>query len=125
MAICPTCKANPHDANGDLCVCDTPWCERCDRPVRPQGFTRTLRNEPITVAFDGYHPGELGGGIRGYSDTVTVSVDSGDPGGDKGEMTDFMQQRLIEWFDGSVVSGGSGSVWISTENASISKHGRG
>jgi hypothetical protein len=66
-------------------------------------FTRRLRNEPLTLTFDVEHPGELQAGIRAYSDTVTVTVDSGDPGGSPDEFTEEMQRFLLAWFDGAAV----------------------
>lgn len=71
--------------------------------MRPQGFTRRLRNQPMTLTFDVIHPGERGAGIRAYSDTVTVTVDSGDPGGVQDEFTEEMQKFLLQWFDGAAV----------------------
>jgi hypothetical protein len=66
-------------------------------------FTRRLRNEPLTLTFDVEHPGELQAGIRAYSDCVTVTVDSGDPGGDPSEFQTFILELLSEWFDGAAV----------------------
>ena len=75
-------------------------------------FTRRLRNEPLTLTFDVEHPGELQAGIRAYSDRVTVTVDSGDPGGQRAtnlreetswEFAEEMQRFLLAWFDGAAV----------------------
>ena len=75
-------------------------------------FTRRLRNEPMTLTFDVEHPGELQAGIRAYSDRVTVTVDSGDPGGQRAtnlreetswEFAEEMQRFLLAWFDGAAV----------------------
>ena len=52
------------------------------------------------------HPGEYAAGIIGFSDTVTINIGSGDPGGDKtGEdsFQEFMRQALLEWYDGASV----------------------
>jgi hypothetical protein len=68
-----------------------------------QGFSRTLRNEPLTLTFDIEHPGELGAGLRPYSEQVTVTVDSGDPGGSPDEFQEHIQQSLSDWFDGAAV----------------------
>ena len=65
-------------------------------------FTRRLRNEPLTLIFDIEHPGERAAGLRAYSEQVTVTVDSGDPGGVH-EFAEEMQQFLSEWFDGAAV----------------------
>ena len=76
-------------------------------------FTRRLRNEPLTLTFDVEHPGDVIQSLRcgtvtrrqegGYSDRVTVTVDSGDPGGDPGEFETFIQESLSQWFDGAAV----------------------
>jgi len=70
---------------------------------------RRLRNEPLTLTFDVEHPGELQAGIRAYSDRVTVTVDSGDPGGYPGEpygpseFESYIYKAISEWFDGAAV----------------------
>jgi hypothetical protein len=66
-------------------------------------FTRRLRNQPLTLTFDVEHPGELQAGIRAYSDTVTVTVDSGNPGSSPDEFQEHILQSLSEWFDGAAV----------------------
>ena len=55
----------------------------------------------MEIIFDVNNPGEYEAGILGYSDTVTVRVESGDPGGEPGEFAECMTQALIEWFDGA------------------------
>ena len=99
-----------------------PTCKLCglqhsenDCHVLPpiQAFTRRLRNEPLTLTFDVEHPGDVIQSLRcgtvtrrqegGYSDRVTVTVDSGDPGGDPGEFETFIQESLSQWFDGAAV----------------------
>jgi len=55
-------------------------------------------------AFDVYYPGERDAGIIGYTDTIAIDVDSGDPGGETGEFEAFMASCLSEWFDGARVS---------------------
>ena len=66
-------------------------------------FTRRLRNQPMTITYDVIHPSELGAGLRGYEEIVTVTVDSGDPGGSPNEFAEEMQKFLAEWFDGAAV----------------------
>jgi hypothetical protein len=78
-----------------------------------QAFTRRLRNEPLTLTFDVVHPGDVIQSLRcgtvtrrqegGYSDRVTVTLDSGDPGGDPREFATFIQESLSQWFDGAAV----------------------
>ena len=42
-------------------------------------------------------------GLRGFTDKVIVSVESGDPGGDPGEFEVYMEKALSTWFDGAFV----------------------
>jgi hypothetical protein len=55
------------------------------------------------VTFKINHPGESGAGIRSFSDTITIEIESGDPGGDVGEFEEHLKQTLIEWYDGAKV----------------------
>jgi hypothetical protein len=108
-----------------------PTCKLCgmqhsenDCHILPpiQAFTRRLRNEPLTLTFDVEHPGDVIQSLRcgtvtrrlegGYSDRVTVTVDSGDPGGQRAtnlreetswEFAEEMQRFLSQWFDGAAV----------------------
>jgi len=59
------------------------------------------------LKFDVYHPGEMGAGILGYSDAVTVTVEN-DPGGEEGEFEQYMRECLAEWFDGAKVTPNDG-----------------
>lgn len=54
----------------------------------------------MRLKFNIEHKGEIGAGIRSYTDTVIIDVESGDPGGDNEEFMNFMQSALAEWFDG-------------------------
>ena len=66
-----------------------------------------MKTQKIKFIYDIEHPGEYGAGIHGFSDTVIVIVESGDPGGEsKGEdsFQDFMLQSLREWYDGAGVT---------------------
>ena len=56
------------------------------------------------LIFDVYDPGENASGIVGFADTVTVMVESGDPGGDVGDFDNAMLEALKEWYDGAGVS---------------------
>jgi len=80
--------------------CGEAPCVEWNKAHRTQ---RRLRNEPLALTFDVEHPGELQAGLRAYSDTVTVTVDSGDPGGSPDEFTEEMQKFLLGWFDGAAV----------------------
>lgn len=46
------------------------------------------------------HP-DHSAGMLGYSDDITIIVDSDNPGGEPGEFEEFMQECLAEWFDGA------------------------
>ena len=49
-------------------------------------------------------PEELNAGLRGYSDDITLTVDSGDPGGKSGEFENDMIDFLKEWYDGAKIT---------------------
>ena len=70
-------------------------------------FTRKMLNQPLTLTFEVEHPGELASGMRGYSEKVTVTVDSGDPGGEAGEFALHIRQALEDWHHGARVT------WVS------------
>jgi hypothetical protein len=55
------------------------------------------------IEYEIENGGEISAGLLPYSETVCVVVESGDPGGDDGEFAVFMQDCLMEWFDGSAV----------------------
>jgi len=48
-------------------------------------------------------PSEPGAGIRGFSDFIHITVDSGDPCGEEGEFEEFVLGCLREWYDGAAV----------------------
>ena len=50
------------------------------------------------------YPSELSAGIVGFTDEITIEIDSGDPGGDKGEFEQHMLNALRGWYDGAKVS---------------------
>lgn len=58
---------------------------------------------PKTYRFSIYNPGEYSAGIRSFHDRIRVTVDSGNPGGEKGDFEKYMQECLQEWYDGSHV----------------------
>jgi len=58
----------------------------------------------MKIVFDIYMPGDFSAGIAGFSDMVSIEVDSGDPGGDAGEFKEHMKQALVEWYDGAKVT---------------------
>lgn len=63
-----------------------------------------LGRTEMKVKFCVDHPEELGAGIRGFNDVVTISVASGNPGGEQGEFEEFMKDCLAEWYDGASVT---------------------
>jgi hypothetical protein len=48
-------------------------------------------------------PSDMSAGLRGFTDTIIVNVESGDPGGEPGEFAQYMRDCLAEWFDGAGV----------------------
>jgi hypothetical protein len=56
-----------------------------------------------TWSFDVVHHGERSAGILAYSDTIRISVESGDPGGIEGEFEQYIRQCLAQWYDGARV----------------------
>jgi hypothetical protein len=63
-------------------------------------------HEAFSVSVSSYftHPGEPAAGTVGFTDTVTIAVESGDPGGGVGEFVRFMRKALDEWYDGAEVT---------------------
>ena len=57
----------------------------------------------MKIQFDIISPGEIAAGIRGFTDLVSVDVDSGNPGGEAGEFEEFIRQALADWYDGARV----------------------
>jgi hypothetical protein len=57
----------------------------------------------MKITYDVDFPAELGAGIRGFTETITVEVESGDPGGEEGEFAVWMRQAINEWYDGARV----------------------
>lgn len=53
--------------------------------------------------FDVHVPSELSAGIRGYSDTIKLYLESGDPGGEPKEFEKFLIESLEQWYDGGKV----------------------
>jgi len=67
------------------------------KPVKPQPVAGTK------IAFEIRHPGELNAGIQSYTDTIVVTVASGDAGGNPGEFEEHIKGCLKDWFDGAKV----------------------
>lgn len=61
----------------------------------------------MKITFTITHPGEIGAGIRPFTDSATVELLSGHPGGDPGEFEEHLRSALADWFDGATVVLGS------------------
>jgi hypothetical protein len=59
----------------------------------PQSFTFSIEN-----------PGEPAAGLLALNDSLTITVDSGNPGGTSGEFEEYMRDCLAEWYDGAKVA---------------------
>jgi hypothetical protein len=57
----------------------------------------------MKINYDIHHPGERSAGVNAFEDTVTIEIESGDPGGNNGEFAEHMRDSLKEWFDGAKV----------------------
>lgn len=49
-------------------------------------------------------PQDYSAGIIGFDDTVTIFIESGDPGGDAGEFAQHIKDALSAWYDGAMVT---------------------
>lgn len=59
--------------------------------------------KPLNIEYRIVRHGERGAGIRPYTQTITVTVKSGDPGGEPEEFAEELQSFLADWFDGAEV----------------------
>lgn len=62
------------------------------------------KNTSLKLTFDIDCPSEPEAGLYGYTETVTVEVESGNPGGLGDEFSEYMRDCLSDWFDYSNVS---------------------
>ncbi len=69
------------------------------------------------------HPSETAAGLLGYSEEITIIIDSGNPGGEPGEFEAYMCGCLAEWFDGAAVTcvGRIPHCWSQASSAPIIK----
>jgi hypothetical protein len=58
---------------------------------------------PMRLTFDVIQPSELEAGTTGFTERITVVVDSGDPGGNSGEFERELCGFLREWYDGAKI----------------------
>lgn len=56
-----------------------------------------------SYTYDIDMPWDESAGLRGFTDRITITVESGDPGGEEGEFAEFMRESLAEWYDGAGV----------------------
>jgi hypothetical protein len=56
------------------------------------------------LSFDIYFPGEIGAGLRSYSDKVSISCESDQWGGEPNEFCEYIKGCLAEWYDGASVT---------------------
>jgi len=57
----------------------------------------------MKIRFEIDSQGEDAAGIRGFTESITLDVESGDPGGESGQFAEFMREALADWFDGATV----------------------
>ena len=66
--------------------------------IRPEG------SRPVYFAhFDVDSPGDLAGGLRPYRDRVRGEFESGDPGGEPGEVAEYMREAIQGWYEDAIV----------------------
>lgn len=82
------------------------WCG-FDPKITAQQVETIVGFNPASQAryyYEVVAPGEPGAGIRGFTDTVTVLLESGNPGGDPGDFEGHLRAALKEWYDGAKVT---------------------
>jgi hypothetical protein len=57
-----------------------------------------------TYSFEIKENHDPNAGISFYGDTVSITVHSGDPGGELGDFIEHMRQALADWYDGPVTA---------------------
>lgn len=57
----------------------------------------------MKFTFQIEHHGERAAGIHPYTDTLTIELASGEPGGESGEFQEHIRKALLEWYDGAIV----------------------
>jgi len=51
------------------------------------------------IVYDVEWPGDPAAGIDGGYEQVTITIESGDPGGEVGEFESHMSEALAKWYD--------------------------
>lgn len=63
---------------------------------------KTQNDRKLTLEFWIEQRADLSAGMRGFSDEITVTLASGNPGGKPGEFAEELRQFLSEWFEATV-----------------------
>lgn len=82
------------------------WCG-FDPEVTAQRVNTIVGFDPAIQAKYVYqvnHPGEPEAGKTGFTDTVTMLLESGEPGGDPSDFGEHIKLSLSEWYDGAKVT---------------------
>lgn len=82
------------------------WCG-FDPDITAQQVETIVGFNPASQArycYEVVAPGEPGAGIRGFTDSVTVLLESGNPGGDPGDFKGHLRAALNQWYDGAKVT---------------------
>src|SRR6185312_3116786 len=58
---------------------------------------------PLKLEFVATFAGERDTGLMPYTEVITLTIESGDPGGEPNEFVGQFQDFLKEWFDGASV----------------------
>jgi hypothetical protein len=58
----------------------------------------------LKITYDIAYPGEPAAGLIPFTETITVIVESGDPGSFHGEFESFFLRAIEEWYDGAHVT---------------------
>ncbi len=87
------------DSLGEWCGFDPQITAR--QTSGPVQFDSTVQSKYVFAAV---HPGEPGAGITGFTDTVMIILESGDPDGDPGDFAGHLKSTLAEWYDGAKVT---------------------
>ena len=56
------------------------------------------------ITFDIFQPSDRSAGINQMSDTVHVTIESGDPGGTPGEFEQYLKEALEKWYPDAEVT---------------------
>ena len=75
------------------------------KPPKPTADADRDWLHPVgSASFEIYYQGEIGAGLRSFSDEVSITCKSGQWGGEPGEFEEYMRDCLKEWYDGATVT---------------------